>query len=276
VGAILLGGGGANALVLDPQPHPPDVELREAVDAAGREGHAVVCANGPRQPELAEGVFEDGSRSPALDVGEPPTREQVAGVLVADGEGIAPDRVLGSELTFEVGRPEVVGRGRHGRHHAWMLARSAAPTLLQQAFAGVQVPHRAHGRPVPLGDLGVPRPEPGEQLARPPVGMGLPRVAQEDRERLADPVRAVMGRVAPVSQPAPAVLGKAGQPFIAGLATDPVAGTQLRSGVQAAPIVNDEVFALVHGCRLQPRHRPTFPPPGWTCSLSGVSPLIPV
>ena len=72
VRAVLLRGGGPNALVLDPQAHPPNVELREAVDAAGREGHAVVCANGPRQPELAEGVFEGGSRSPALDVRELP------------------------------------------------------------------------------------------------------------------------------------------------------------------------------------------------------------
>jgi len=33
---------------------------------------------------------------------------------------------------------------------------------------------------------------------------------------------------------------------------------------------------LLHGYRLQPRHRPTFPPRGWTCSLAGVSPIIPV
>jgi hypothetical protein len=122
----------------------------------------------------------------------------------------------------------------------------------------------------------MPRREPVEQLARPPVGMGPPGTAQEVGKLLADPVRTVVRRVAPVPQPAAAVFGEPLEPFVAGLATDAVAGTQLHSGVQAAPIIGEEAFALLHGCRLQPGHRPTFPPRGWTCSLSEVSPIIPV
>ena len=95
--------------LLDPGAHPPDVELREAMDATGGEGHAVVGPDGPRQAQLAEGVLEDGPRPAALDGGGPPTGEQVAGVLVADGEGIAPHAVLGGELPLEIGGPEIVG-----------------------------------------------------------------------------------------------------------------------------------------------------------------------
>jgi hypothetical protein len=276
VGAILLGGGGANALVLDPQPHPPDVELREAMDAAGGEGHPVVGPDRPREAELAEGVLEDGPRPAALDVGKPPTREQVAGVLVADGEGIAPHGVLGGELALEVGRPQVVGGRGHRGHDTRMLPGAAAPAFLHQAFAGEQVSHGAHGRPSVPGDLGMPRPDPVEQLAWPPVGMGPPRLAQELGELLADAVRTAVRGVAAVPQAAASIFGEPPEPFVARLPADAVAGTQLRSGVEATPIVGDEVFALVHGCRLQPGHRPTFPPTGWTCSLSEVSPIIPV
>ena len=35
-----------NALVLDAEADPPDVELREAVNACGGEGDAVVCPDG--------------------------------------------------------------------------------------------------------------------------------------------------------------------------------------------------------------------------------------
>jgi len=71
VRAILLRRRGVNALVLDPEAHPPDVELREPMDATGREGHTVVGPDRPRQPERAEGVLEHRPGSAALDVGGP-------------------------------------------------------------------------------------------------------------------------------------------------------------------------------------------------------------
>lgn len=46
MGAVFLWGSGSDALVLDTQPHPPDVELGKAVDTAGGEGDAVVGTDG--------------------------------------------------------------------------------------------------------------------------------------------------------------------------------------------------------------------------------------
>src|SRR6266446_1749486 len=82
VGAVLLRTGGQNPLVLNAQPDPPHVELREAVDAAGGERHAVVGANGPRQPVLAKEAIEGGSDALALGREQTLTAEQVARVLV--------------------------------------------------------------------------------------------------------------------------------------------------------------------------------------------------
>jgi len=73
------------------------------------------------------------------------------------------------------------------------------------------------------------------------------RLDQERSHLLVDAVRTVMRGVAAILQAPPALLVIAGQPLVAGLPTDAVAGTQLRSGVQTAPIVGDEVFALLHG-----------------------------
>ncbi len=87
---VLLGRGGVNALMLDPEAHPPDVELREAMDATRREGDAVVGPDGPRQAELAEGVLEDRAGAPALDARQPSTGEQIARVLIGNRERVAP------------------------------------------------------------------------------------------------------------------------------------------------------------------------------------------
>jgi len=65
MGAVLLRMGGEDALVLNAEPQPPDVELRESMDAGGGEGHAVVGANGPRQAVLAKEAIEDGTHAVA-------------------------------------------------------------------------------------------------------------------------------------------------------------------------------------------------------------------
>ena len=49
VGAVLLGTAGQDPLMLNAQPHPAHLELREAVDARGSERYAIVSANGAGQ-----------------------------------------------------------------------------------------------------------------------------------------------------------------------------------------------------------------------------------
>jgi hypothetical protein len=193
-------------------------------------------------------------------------------VLIANGEGIAPHPVAREELALEIGGPEIVGRLGVRRDHAGMLMRPPAPTLLDQAIAGEEVPRGAHGGPRRLGDLGMPGPEPGEQLAGSPVRVRAPGAAQQVRDLLVDTVRTVMRGVAPILQAAPAVLVEPVEPLVAGLPANAVAGAELRSRVKTTSIVDDEPFALFHGCRLQPRHRPTSPTKGWPCSLQECHP----
>ena len=78
VGAIRLRLRGPDALELDAEPQPPDVELREAVDARGGEGDPVVGANGMRQAVVTEETLEDGPHAVALGGEQTVAREQVA------------------------------------------------------------------------------------------------------------------------------------------------------------------------------------------------------
>jgi hypothetical protein len=128
-----------------------------------------------------------------------------------------------------------------------MLRRPPPAALLDQALAGEQVARRADGRPGLLGDRGMPRREPVEQLAGAPVRMLAPRPKQQVRDLLVDAVRTVVGRMAPIPQAAPTVLVIAGQPFVAGLPADGVPDTELGPRVKAEPIIGDEPFALFHG-----------------------------
>ncbi len=66
VGAVLLGTGGQDPLVLNAQQQPPHVELRETVDPRRGERHPVVGANGSRQAVLPEEAIEDGPDAEAL------------------------------------------------------------------------------------------------------------------------------------------------------------------------------------------------------------------
>ena len=94
---VLLGMGRQNPLVLNAEPHPPDVELREAVDAGRGEGDAVVGANGGRQAVLVKDLLKDMPSARALRRPKPPTFEEVARVQVSNRQRVAVDPVAGPE-----------------------------------------------------------------------------------------------------------------------------------------------------------------------------------
>jgi hypothetical protein len=110
VGTVLLGAGGQDPLVLNAQPDPPHVELRQPVNAAGGKRHAVVRANGARQPVLAEEAVEDRADALALGREQAVTAEQVARVLVGDRERIAIEAIAGAEVALEIRRQRSFGR----------------------------------------------------------------------------------------------------------------------------------------------------------------------
>ncbi len=60
VPAVLLGMARRDAFDANTKPQPPHGEFAQAVERVRRrEGHAVVRADGLRQPEILEGAFED-------------------------------------------------------------------------------------------------------------------------------------------------------------------------------------------------------------------------
>ena len=244
VGAVLLRVSRQDPLVLDPELQPPDIELGEAVDAAGGERHAVIGADRLRQAKGAEGVLEDRAHAAPLGRAEALAGEQVARVLVGDRQRVTVEPVAGPEVAFEVGRPEVVGGGGRQRHDARMLMGPAAPALLDQAPAGQQVARRTHGRP---GEGRIPGLEPVEQFLGSPAGVSATGGADQLGHGRRDAMRAVVGCPTLVVQRGPAALLEAVEPLVAGLATDPVPRAQLRHRVQAAPLVGDEAFTFVHG-----------------------------
>jgi len=200
-----------------------------------------------RGAEFPEGALEDRAGAAALDVRQSPAGEEIAGMLIADREGIAPDAVAGGELSLEVGGPEIV-RGVGGRgDDARVLMRPSSSAALDQSLPGEQIPGGAHGRPRRLGDVGMAWREPVEQLAGAPIGMLPSRRREQVGHVSRDPVGTVVRGVAPVPQTAPSLLAVAVEPLVARLPADAVAGTQLRAGVQPATIVGNEPFALFHG-----------------------------
>lgn len=168
--AVLLRAAGMNALMHDAEPHPPDVEVREAVHGLGREGDAVVRTDRAGQAILAKGTLEDGASRHRFRREQAATAEEEARVLIGHRQRIAIHAVPGAELTLEVCRPEVVRRGSPRRDDARMHRVPSATAMLHEPPTGEQIGHRAGRRP--LRDLGMPVTENDEELPRAPVRMG--------------------------------------------------------------------------------------------------------
>ena len=83
-------------------------------------------------------------------------REQVARVLIGDGERIAVQAVAGAELALEVRRLQVVWRAGRDGHHPRVLMWPAAWALVHEPATREQIGDGAGGRPV--GDARMPGP----------------------------------------------------------------------------------------------------------------------
>jgi hypothetical protein len=241
---VLLGMGGQDALVLNPEAHPPDVELREAVDAGGSEGHAVVGADGEWESEGAEGVLHSAPHSKSLRTEQALAGEQVTRVLVGKGQRVAVAAVTGAKMTLEVGGPEIIGTGGGWGHDSRVEVRPASASLLDQTEPREQI---ASGAGSGQGDVGVAWCKPVEDLAWSPAGVGAPRGADELGRSGGNAMRTVPRGTAEVVQCSPAAFLEATEPLVARLAADAVALAELGHGVQAAPVIGDEAFTLFHG-----------------------------
>src|SRR6266850_1952217 len=98
VRAVLLRRGREDPLVLNAQAQPPDVERRQPVNAARGEGYPVVRTNRARQAIFAKQAIEDRAHPVAFRREQAVAREEIAGVLVSDGQRITVDPVARAEM----------------------------------------------------------------------------------------------------------------------------------------------------------------------------------
>ena len=255
--------------MLNAEPQPPDIELREAVNPGRRERYAIVGANRVRQAVFAEQPVEHRPHAEPLGREQAVTREQVARVLVGHRERVTVHAVAGAKVALEVRGPEIIGVRRHNRHDARMLVVATPAAFLDQPLARQEVPRGADGRQI---DGGMARTQPIEQLVRPPVRMLPSGRADQRRHLVGDLVRTPPWRAAAIAKSIATALIESVQPLVARFPTNAVPRTQLHHVVQGQLVIANEAFSLFHRCRLQPGHRST----SQSIPSVAVSPMFPV
>jgi len=273
VRAVLLRAPRPDTLMGDAETHPPDVEIRQAVDRLRRERHPVVGAYGDRETILAESTLEDRPRLDRLRREDTATGEQEAGVLIGDGQRIAVATIARRELPPESCRPEIVRGCCRGSHHAGMPGGPALAALVDQASSGEQVRHGAGGGPLPDAVM-LPRQD-HQQVASAPVGMRDARSHEELHEVGGDLVRALVRRPAAVLQAAVSLGVVPRQPLVADAPTDPIASTELAHRKAIAEGIAHKLQSLVHDSTLLPRHRRASQARVSSCRLVRVLPMFP-
>ena len=107
---VLLWAAGFDAFDTDAQTQPPDGEPAQAKKSVGRgERHSVIGPNRCGQSEVLECARKNRKRAGFLDRFQALAGEQIARVVVGDGERVAIAFVAEAELPLEVGTPEFVG-----------------------------------------------------------------------------------------------------------------------------------------------------------------------
>ena len=241
--AILLWTCGQDALVLDAQADPPDVELREPVDACRGERDTVVGADRAGQAIFAEGAVEDRKDVHDLRREQPVTRQQVAGVQVGHRQRVAVDAISGLEVPLEVGTPDVVGCRGHGRHHTRMQVGAPSTAFLDEATPCQQVARRAHRGQ----DHGwEARLHPLQDLPWSPGRVTTASVADGVGHHRLDTMRTRLRCPTAIVEPVPPFLLEALDPLVARLPANSVAVAELSHAIQAKPQVLDELFSLFH------------------------------
>ena len=124
---VLLRPSWSDPFVGNAQLDPPDREFGQAADGLGGEGHALVGADGLGQAELGEDALEHGQGPFLAHRGQAVAAQQKAAVGVGDGERIAVLPILGGELAFEVGAPDLVGSLRLEWRGSGVLPGSGPP-----------------------------------------------------------------------------------------------------------------------------------------------------
>ena len=212
-------------------------------ERGGREGHAIVGADDPRQAVLLEEPKEDRPGQRDRGRQQALAHEQAPAVPIDDGQRIAVDAVAGLELAFEVRGPGPVGRGHRDERPARVCGHRAAPRCGDESRAIQQIADGAPSRKRPRGLLCG---HPLQQLRGAPRRMALAHLQQGRDDRR----WRLLGRMRRPTRPIDEARGAARvipvDPFIGGLPTDAVAPRQRREVEHVALDVRNELHALIH------------------------------
>src|SRR5665213_1665050 len=156
VATVLLRLAQGNALWPNAELDPPDTKGCQPAQCPQRERNAVIGANCRGQSVLPKHRLT-GTPHPCLGrMRHAFASKQVATVVIAQREGIAPLMVAQPELTLEIRAPDLVNAlaMRQGSIEGWN--RDAAATRSHQSVTGQHIAHRADRWPVLLRILRSP------------------------------------------------------------------------------------------------------------------------
>src|SRR6266540_5736470 len=105
--------------------------------------------------------------------------------------------IAGAKVALEVGGPEIIRMDGRDRHHAGMLVVARPAAFLHQSLARQEVPRRTDGREI---DRRVTRPEPVQELVRPPARVPPTGLANQRRHLIGYFVRTPPRRPAAIAE----------------------------------------------------------------------------
>src|SRR5215471_128895 len=268
VTAILLWLAGNDPLRPDAELEPPYRQPRQAARSGRGKRRTVVRTDRQRQPMLAECRLEDRPHMLVVGAHHCLTAQQVTAVRIAQGERIAAPPVAGAKPPLEIGAPHVIGRRHRGKRPGIGRAAASPRQALDQTLAPQPIADRARRRNC---HLRMPLAQLHPQLLRTPMAPALAqlqhRLHYPDVVCLAVPQRGMRA----LPQPRRTLTEVPPQPFVAGLAADPILPAQHRHLILARQNPSDKLRPFVHPTGLFPWHRQAPP-----ADCSDLSPIYPV
>ena len=208
------------------------------------ERHTVIRANRERQSVLTECALEDWLRRQRLSRKQSLAGQQKPCVPVSDGQWIAVHTIAGTELSFEVRGPQIIGCGGADRDHSRVQMCVPTTALPHEPTPCEQVGGSA--RRWPVLDLRMSATQYLQQLSCTSVRMRPAELAEQIREPRTDLVWAGMWCTTAIRESLLALLRISSEPHVADATADTVAGTELGHREPVAQGIVDELNSLFH------------------------------
>ena len=98
--------------MLNAEPDPPHIELGQTMNASRRKGNTIVRTDGSGQSVFAKQSIKDRAHADTFRRKQTMTSQQITRMEIRNGERIAVNSIAGSEVSLEIGCPQVIGVSR--------------------------------------------------------------------------------------------------------------------------------------------------------------------